>query len=69
MRALKELHDGNILIGGRIKTIGSEEIFLFKLDPSGNSIWMKTYGVSGSDFSLNAIIEARDHSSYYFTGY
>ena len=30
---------------------------------------MKTYGESGTDYSLNSLMETRDHSAFVFTGY
>ena len=43
--------DGGFVITGGTKsfTVGEEDLFLFKIDASGDSLWFKTYGTAGND--------------------
>ncbi len=43
--------DGGFVITGGTKSIsvGEEDLFLFKIDAAGDSLWFKTYGTPGND--------------------
>lgn len=43
--------DGGFVITGgtRSFSVGEEDLFLFKIDASGDSLWFKTYGTAGND--------------------
>ncbi len=43
--------DGGFVITGGTRSIsaGEEDLFLFKIDASGDSLWFKTYGGAGND--------------------
>lgn len=41
---------GYVITGGtRSVSVGEEDLFLFKIDASGDSLWFKTYGTPGND--------------------
>src|SRR5438309_5538490 len=44
-------NDGNYFVVGFTRSFGSglKDIYLLKIDPSGNLIWSKTYGQTGND--------------------
>jgi len=43
--------DGGYVITGGTKSVsvGEEDLFLFKIDAAGDSVWFKTYGTAGND--------------------
>ncbi len=43
--------DGGFVITGGTKSVsvGEEDLFLFKINESGDSLWFKTYGTAGND--------------------
>jgi hypothetical protein len=47
--------DGDLTAG-----YGLEDLWLFKLDVSGNLVWSKTYGGSFSEYPANALVTAND---------
>ena len=54
--------DGNIIISGSSYSYGNaHQIMIMKTDPSGNLIWFKTYGGSGTD-GASDIIQLYDGS-------
>jgi hypothetical protein len=50
-------HDGGILVAGNISSqgAGGSDMFLMKLDGSGNMTWLKTYGGSGNEYLSDAV--------------
>ena len=68
-KAITLTNDGNYLIAGNTRSIdndvtnnnGENDIWVLKIDPSGNLIWQKTIGGSGIDLA-NDIVELNDYS-------
>lgn len=50
-QALTNSHDGGIIITGVTKSfsVGEEDLFIFKTNLNGDSLWFKTYGTTGND--------------------
>ncbi len=59
---VKEVEDGNILLGGWTTSYGAggQDVMLVKVDPNGNELWMKVIGNSGDDRPNFANIVHRD---------
>jgi len=59
--AVRQLDDGGYLIAGNAESFGAgnPDVYLFKTDDSGNVIWQKTYGSSGSDYGWS-LLQAGD---------
>ena len=57
--AIKQGNDGNYIVAGETYSYGSglNDGFVFKINDSGDSLWMKTYGGSGNEI-INDIISA-----------
>jgi uncharacterized repeat protein (TIGR01451 family) len=73
---VKQLSDGNILVGARAvsdngdvvgnhNNYDSGDFWILKLDPSGNVIWKKCYGGDGDETPYNAI---EKNNRYYLIG-
>lgn len=68
-KAITLTNDGNYLIAGNTRSIdndvtnnnGENDIWVLKINPSGNLIWQKTIGGSGIDLA-NDIVELNDYS-------
>jgi hypothetical protein len=56
--SVKRTSDGGYIVVGRTGSYGSgnADIFLMKLDGSGNVVWAKAYGSSGPDFGYDVQI-------------
>ncbi len=56
--SVKRTSDGGYIVAGRTGSYGSgnADIFLMKLDGSGNVVWAKAYGSSGPDFGYDVQI-------------
>ena len=52
-----EVEDGGLLIGGRTRSFGAGDydVYLLKLDSTGNEEWYETFGESGYDAALDMI--------------
>ena len=61
--------DGNLIVCGELERTGSGfmDAFLMKLDPSGNRLWVKTYGGEDRE-GANSVREMTD-GSFLLTGY
>ncbi|ASJ02995.1 hypothetical protein A3L09_06850 [Thermococcus profundus] len=53
--------DGNVVVVGTLKKeiqgISDSDLFVMKIDEKGNSVWAKTYGLSGLDGGTSIAIE------------
>lgn len=58
--------DGDTLIINNIDTAGSYDVYLWKLDASGNVRWFETYGGYANDFSLDVAVD--DLGEIYVSG-
>ncbi len=70
--SIKQTIDGGLIIGGSTLSLmpdrqNGRDIFLVKLDNSGNIIWQKTYGSSGDEEPY--VIEITDDGGYIVAGY
>jgi hypothetical protein len=56
--SVKRTSDGGYIVAGRTGSYGSgnADIFLMKLDSSGNVVWARAYGSSGPDFGYDVQI-------------
>jgi hypothetical protein len=56
--SVKRTSDGGYIVAGRTGSYGSgnADIFLMKLDGSGNAVWARAYGSSGPDFGYDVQI-------------
>jgi len=56
--SVKRTSDGGYIVAGRTGSygFGNADIFLMKLDGSGNVVWAKAYGSSGADFGYDVQI-------------
>jgi hypothetical protein len=56
--SVKRTSDGGYIVAGRTGSYGSgnADIFLMKLDGSGNVVWARAYGSSGPDFGYDVQI-------------
>lgn len=63
-----EASDGGWIIGGHLSPSGSikEEMFLMKVDASGNEVWTRTYGASSWDLGYDVC--AAGDGGYYLAG-
>ena len=52
-RAILQLNDGTIFLGGYSNVSGNSDPALLKLNKHGDSIWMKTYGDTVFDVALS----------------
>lgn len=61
--AMCETSDGNYFIIGYSESFGGgdKDVYLIKMDPSGNLIWQKTYGSWGNDEGREIIHTADDY--------
>jgi hypothetical protein len=59
--SITQSSDGGYVVAGRTESFGSgdEDIFVVKLDSSGNIVWTKTIGGSGTD-RASSIIQSSD---------
>ncbi|HSD64575.1 MAG TPA: T9SS type A sorting domain-containing protein, partial [Ignavibacteriaceae bacterium] len=50
-QSIAPAEDGGFVMTGGTKSIsaGEEDLFLFKIDSQGDSLWFKTYGTAGND--------------------
>ena len=68
-KAITLSNDGNFLIAGNTRSVdndvtnnnGENDVWVLKINPSGNLIWQKTIGGSGIDLA-NDIVELNDNS-------
>lgn len=76
--------EGNIYLGGRFKgtfdfdpsmdgvvqatSNGWNDVFIEKLDPQGNFLWVKTFGTNNSDSFLDFVLDS-DEENLFITGY
>ena len=68
-KAITLTNDGNFLIAGNTRSVdndvtnnnGENDVWVLKINPSGNLIWQKTIGGSGIDLA-NDIVELNDNS-------
>lgn len=44
--------------GGALTSVGGSDIFLLKLDASGNHVWSKRFGAAGADFGTALALDA-----------
>jgi uncharacterized delta-60 repeat protein len=68
-RSIIQSRDGGYVVAGRTWSFGagSADMYVVKLDSSGNVVWTKTIGGSASD-GANSIIQSRD-GGYVVAGY
>ena len=64
VKSITATSDGGSLVTGFTESFGSggRDLFVLKLDSSGNVTWMKTYGTSGNDVSYANGLENEDGS-------
>jgi len=72
---IRKTSDGNfVVVGNTMSSIGAltnkgaADILLFKIDPTGQLLWMNDYGGSGEDVGLS-VIETDDTSGFFIAGY
>jgi len=67
--SIQQTSDGGYVIAGHTTsyTHGSYDIAIYKLDSSGNKIWFKHYGGTGSDYSES--IQQTSDGGYVVAGY
>ncbi|MFK7771042.1 MAG: T9SS type A sorting domain-containing protein [Saprospiraceae bacterium] len=65
---VNELSDGSILLAGVVRNnlTFDNDLALLKLDASGNEVWLRKYGQSGSEFFQNFMVV--DDNTYYLAG-
>lgn len=75
--AITNAHDSGYVVVGYTRSSdrdfagmgrGKTDIFVMKLDPSGNMVWTKTYGGTGDEWGLS-IAQVRSSSGYVITGF
>ncbi len=68
-RAIVPTGDGSYIVAGYTLSYGAgnNDIYMIKIDDSGNFIWSETYGGSGSEFAYNIIKTSDD--GYLLIGY
>lgn len=53
---MEETSDGNYILTGQVTISGlGEQVLLMKIDPSGNLLWAKNYGLFGNERGRNVI--------------
>ncbi len=60
-KSIVQTSDGGLAVAGYTysKGVGSQDLWVLKLDAWGNKIWDKTFGGSGSDYA-NSIVQTSD---------
>ncbi len=66
--SVQQTNDGGFIIAGFTESfgVGSRDVYLVKIDSSGDLIWTKTYGGGGIDFGF--CIKATDDNGYIVSG-
>ncbi|KPL05823.1 hypothetical protein AMJ71_10785, partial [candidate division TA06 bacterium SM1_40] len=66
--SVKQTSDGGYVVAGHVNSfgVGSEDIYLIKLDAAGDTLWTRTYGGSGPDGGRS--VEQTDDGGYIIAG-
>jgi len=66
--SVQQTTDGGYIVAGGVDTSGSDvDIWLIKIDSSGNTLWTRSYGGALADFAES--VEQSDDGGYIIAGY